>query len=185
MSHHIITRLAGGVMLLLTLSLVGCGRTSSGPGYPSQNGGSASPTSPTHGAESTPGSAALNGCSIQQAPTDWPPANVVFLATSAQGATVTASHDMSLHVTVTQQQIIDVRLDATYRWSVTASPSPAVLAMAQPAGWYDATQRQCVWRFTAASTGVTGLQLTGPLVCPPQTPCPALAAIASYVITVK
>lgn len=180
MRYQNTTNLAGAVALLLALCLTACGVTAT-----STTGKTSTTPSPTRGSPTlTPGSAALNGCPIQQAPVGWPPADVVLTMTGAQGATATPGLG-PIHVTVMHGQIIDVRLSATYQWRITSAPSATVLTMAQPAGWYDPQYRACVWRFTAAGTGATGLQLTGTVVCQPETPCSTIALLASYQITVR
>jgi hypothetical protein len=160
---------ASGFALLLVLSLAACG---------------VSPASSTSG-NPTPGSAALNGCLTQHAPSNWSPADVVLTASGPLGVTTTPSSDYITHVTVTHGQIIDMRMDATWSWRITTVPSPALLPMSQPAGWYDAQHRACIWRFTAMGSGTTPLDLSGGMVCPPHAACPAIAAIAYYQITVR
>jgi hypothetical protein len=170
---HIRSRPAITFALLLALTLSACGI----PAAPGSSGSAAN---------ATPGSAALNGCPARQPPAGWPPADVVLTETTAQGATIaTSSNPYTMRATVTHGQIVDVRLRATIQWRVTTAPPANVLRLAQPAGWYDAQHRACVWRYTATASGVAPLSLSGGLVCAPRQACPALAAIASYEITVR
>jgi hypothetical protein len=85
---------------------------------------------------------------------------------------------------VRQGQLIELRLPATTRWNLSTRPTESVLQVQQPESWYDGTRAVCVWRLSAAGAGTTRMALTGGLVCPPNTACPAIAAIAQYEITV-
>ncbi|WIG59693.1 MAG: hypothetical protein OJF49_002440 [Ktedonobacterales bacterium] len=156
-------------LLALTLTLVGCGVTSAGSGGA---GGSATATS---NAALTPGSAALNGCPN----------------TSASGAGLTPP-DLTLrhggiepqHVTLKTGQTFEIRLEAVIRWGLSARDASAILTPQGPQGWYDASQRECVWRFVAAKAGTAALNFAGGPVCAPRTACPQYARIEQYAITV-
>jgi hypothetical protein len=125
----------------------------------------------------TPGFTGI-GCPSQLIPVDPPlhPPDVVLTQQSDPGSTVKT-------VAVAVGQSIEIRLPASFSWRLSRAPD-SVLALQNPAGWYDSTLNACIWRFGAASTGTVDLDFAGAIVCEPGKVCPALAAIARYHITV-
>lgn len=117
------------------------------------------------------------GCPTHLIPVDPLPApDVVLTQQSDPGSNV-----KTVHVNVGQS--IEIRLPAAFAWRLARTPD-AVLTLASPAGWYNASLRTCVWRFGAASAGTVALDFAGAIVCDPGKACPALAAAAQYQITV-
>jgi hypothetical protein len=154
--------------LAVVLGLAGCGAPNVNAGAPAATG--------------SPGSATLNGCKVQQAPANLPPADVILTQSSGSA---TPTSDFTQHVTVRQGQVIELRLPASIRWGMSTRPSGAILEVRQPESWYDSSYAVCVWRLHAAGVGVTRMNLSGGPVCPPQQACPAYAVIAQYEITVQ
>lgn len=155
--------------VLLSFALASCGGGLTG-------GSSGSPGS------QQPGSASLNGCKTQQAPSNLPPADVV-LTGAGQGSTPTS--DFTTHGKVKQGQTLEIHLTATVNWQMSTSPDAHVLQVEDPQSWYDAPDTACVWRMKALGNGETKFEFTGGLVCPPQQACPAIAALARFDITVS
>ncbi|HLV97413.1 MAG TPA: hypothetical protein VKT82_01940 [Ktedonobacterales bacterium] len=126
----------------------------------------------------TPGSADLNGCAAQQ-----PPAGV---AGKSADLIVTQGGDYTgLPVALRQGQTLEVRLPATIIWRLQQQDAAGILTTNEATGWYDATLKDCLWRFTAVKTGSATLSFSGGLVCPPNAACPAIAAIQQYNVTVR
>jgi hypothetical protein len=125
-------------------------------------------------------SSSLNGCPSRLIPVDPPrrPADVVLTQQNDPGSNFRT-------VTVSVGQSIEIRLPASFDWRLArGEPDPAVLALANPAGWYNSSLRACIWRLSAAAPGTAELEFAGGFVCEPGVACPALAAVARYKITV-
>lgn len=150
-----------GVTAGLLVVLAGCGATS------------AVKTTP---AQATPGSAALNGCLVQTSGAATTPADTT-LSDGSGGQFQT--------VTVTVGQTIEVRLRADIRWTMAPLSPAGAMTIQSPQSVYDVATRQCVWRFTATTTGAVDLDFTGGLVCAPTAACPAIAAIQRFTVTIK
>jgi hypothetical protein len=88
-------------------------------------------------------------------------------------------------VSLNKGQTLEVRLTATVRWMLNMQGDQTILTPASPNGWYDASTKNCVWRFTAVSQGYVTLSFSGGLVCAPNTACPALASVQGYDVTVQ
>ena len=157
-------------VLMLSVAFAGCGATSADNG---SNGSSATATS---NAALTPGSAALNGCPNNSASggADLPPPDLVLRHGGIEPQPVT----------VKAGQTFDILLEAIIRWGLSTQDASAILTPQGPQGWYDAKQRECVWRFLAARTGRATLNFAGGPVCAPRTVCPQYARIEQYAIAV-
>jgi hypothetical protein len=156
-------RLAGVVWLVLALlGMAACAPLGSGSG-------SANPT---------PGSADLNGCAAQHAPAGVAGKSADLVVT--QGGDYTGQP-----VALRQGQTLEVRLPATINWGMQTRDADGILTTSEATGWYDATLRDCLWRFTAVKAGSVTLNFAGGPVCAPNTACPAIAAVQQYNITVR
>jgi hypothetical protein len=122
---------------------------------------------------------------VQHAPQGLPSADITVTQRAVQGATPSPSQGIAtVGFAMRRGEIVEFRLAATIRWGVSMQNS-AILTPHQSNDWYDASGQVCVWRYTAAATGMAHLTFEGGLVCPPNTACPALAAIAQYEVTVE
>ena len=126
----------------------------------------------------TPGSAALNGCPTQLAPSDAAskPADVV--ANESAGAS-------GQPVTLKVGQILAVRLSAAKRWGLSLQNSGQILQADTAEGWYDAMLHDCIWRFTARSAGSVALVYAGGPVCADNTKCPNFVEAQEFDVTVR
>ena len=131
------------------------------------------------GASITP-SASLNGCPTQLIPVDPPihPPDVILTQSSDPGTFVKS-------VTVTQGESIEIRLPANIRWHLQASDPSQALAVGRPSGWYNSQLLACIWRYSAVGAGQANLDFSGGPVCAADAPCPTIAAVAHYSVTVK
>lgn len=140
-------------------------------------------TSPAVG--STPTSAKNSGqastdCPLLQAPADvgtFKP-DVIVSQNSRDGGTIQP-------VSLTQGQRLEIRLQPGFAWRLTLSDPSHVLIAPGSGGWYDASARACIWRFTAASQGTAQLNYQGAMVCPPLKSCPSVEQSASYAVTIR
>lgn len=179
-------RLGGGIKvfwcLVALLMLAACapagGRAtqSAQTGQPSPTASSQASPTITATPVSTPGSQARNGCSTAQPPADsQKQADVVVTQTGIEGAQP---------VTLNKGQTLEVRLLATIRWHMHMQNSSA-LNTKEATGWYNATLKDCLWRFTAVGTGTATLSFTGTVICDPKGQCPVAALVQQYDITVR
>ena len=140
---------------------------------------SAAPTSAA-GPTLTPAPAATvgasgNGCPAQQPPASAAnPPDVVATAGVACGATAS----------LCACQVLEVRLAANLRWSLTVQDPAGALAPAAPNGWFDAALQSCVWRFTGQATGAANLAYNGRAICKPGAICTNFVILESFAVTV-
>lgn len=144
-------------------------------------GGTAAPETPTAAAVATttlggtPGALA-NGCPEQQAP-----ASAGTKPDVAVGNQFGGTGSASLAV----GQLLEVRLGASLRWTLTLSDPTHVLAPVDHNGWYDPGQNTCVWRFTGQTPGTVTLVYGGRPICEPDKACPQFVIASDFTVTVK
>lgn len=169
---------------LVCLLVAACGGASTGVGGGTPH---ATPTLPSR--TPTQPATALNGCAWQTPPVGLPAADVVARPRGGEN-----TPPVSLHV----GQTLQIRLPATYRWSLPAQDVGRVLAPQPGNDWLDAnasasatatttattTANACVWQFSASAVGHATLNFTGSPVCPPGSPCPAYAVVITQDVTV-
>ena len=119
----------------------------------------------------------LNGCPSHLIPVDGSPKYDVLVPTTYDGT--------EQAVTLPVGHVLEVRLSAGINWHLVVTDAASVLQLAAPQGWYNDTFKACIWEFSGNSAGQAKLQFSGGLVCLPNDPCPAIAAVQTYTITVK
>lgn len=87
-------------------------------------------------------------------------------------------------ITLHSGQIIEIRLPSVMKWHVMPEDSPVLKDMTMQ-GWYDAGNRACIWRYTAAAEGSRTLSFTGTPICPGEVACPAIARLVRLSIVVQ
>lgn len=160
---------------IILLACAGCGSASSASNTHTLN----TPISPIP--KTAVGTAALNGCQVQQAPVITSPANVVATTTDPP-----VDDQFMSHIRLRKGQTLELHLVATARWAQSDSDSISpVLTLQSPADWYHDADHTCIWRYNAAQVGVTQLHFSGGIVCPSDAVCAAIAMIANYEVTVE
>lgn len=162
-----------GVLLLAALpTFVGACAAPGGGGTSTPPGGQA-----TH----TPDPSRLDGCLLAQMPAD--------AAAFHADVVVTQSGQNPQQVSLTVGERLQVRLISTFRWQLRESDPNASLAPTSAEGWFEtgssAGAGACVWDFTAAHAGSVTLDYAGGAVCLPDVACPAIAAVATFDVTVR
>ena len=170
------TRRFPGLLLALVFLLVGCGQvTVSSQGTTSTPTATGSTPTPAK----NPGRASTD-CPLPQAPADVGTSKPdVIVSQNPQDAGTTQP------ITLTQGQHLEIRLQPGFAWRLTLSDPHDVLLSPGSGGWYDASARACIWRFTAASQGTAQLNYQGAMVCPPLESCPSVEQSASYAVTIQ
>jgi hypothetical protein len=88
-------------------------------------------------------------------------------------------------ITLAQGQRLEIRLQSMFNWVLMISGTSNALAITGPQGWYNASLKMCVWRFTAIDAGEVRLDFEGTIVCPPLKLCPSIEESATYQVTVR
>lgn len=87
--------------------------------------------------------------------------------------------------TIPSGAIVQIDLPATlYRWNVNQVTN-ATVTVVDPAGYYDAANNTCDWRFAAQSPGTTLIQFLRRRNCAPKTICSDIQVQVPYTITVS
>ncbi len=153
------------------------GNTSPGQASPTASVQRSPTATATSSPSATPGSQALNGCSTASPPADaQKPADVVVTLKGTGN---------EQPVTLNKGQTLEVRLLATARWHMNVQNSSSALGTQEAIGWYNASLKSCIWRFTAVGAGTATLVFTGIIICPPKDQCPVAALDQQYDITVR
>lgn len=163
--------LALALMLALMLALAACGVSGSAQG--SSTAATATPT------PAMPGTSLLNGCPMQQAPSDAHTADVVVQGVG--GMTQSSGRPVTLKV----GQTLHVELAATNRWRLSVADAGSALTQPAGNGWYDAQHKICVWQFTAVKAGSATLEFTGSAVCAAGHPCPQYVIEQTYSVSIQ
>jgi hypothetical protein len=164
------TLLAAVCALVLGLLLAGCGYTSTA----AQNPGGADGGTSTAG-----GSGPIAGTSVR--PCVGPYADV-----GVEGQPALTLSDSSSDKTGSAHvgQLVQIQLPGDWHW--TLGRTPTTLTATQNAGSYDENRQLCFWNFKASAAGTTTLQFTGTPRCEgPNQPCPTIARVESFTITVS
>ncbi len=193
MRRHVRQGVMFAWLLILLLFVAACapggqasGSAVGGPGGPTAGaatpGSTSSATNPSGSSsppaeQPTPGSASLNGCPSQQPPPG--AANPTDVVVSSGGGA------NGLAVSLRAGQTLEVRLAATVHWGLQIKDTAHILTASTPNGWYDASLKACVWRFTATGAGSAALIYGGSLVCAPHSQCATIAEAQDYTITVQ
>jgi hypothetical protein len=80
--------------------------------------------------------------------------------------------------------LIEVRLPFGQQWS-GPTMSNKILQLQSPAGYTSTTDKTCVWRFVAQSTGTTQVSFTSKAICKPGQMCPLFVMNVPFTIDVK
>jgi hypothetical protein len=114
---------------------------------------------PNHGlgkAAGSPSDPEKTGCPSSAAPPQWAAAKVVV----GEGQ---VNQTIPVHVGDT----VDFRLPGNkFRWDYVPS-SDRIIAMESPAGYYDSSLSDCVWRVQVNATGQTIITFDRRMLCPP------------------
>ena len=86
-------------------------------------------------------------------------------------------------VTLNMGQTLEVRLPTNAHWRMSAEDATGVLKTTEATGWYDATLKDCRWRFTAVGTGSATLSFAGVLICAQKEQCPVATLLQQFTIT--
>jgi hypothetical protein len=124
-------------------------------------------------------SATPQGCPSGQSPIDAASFTPDVIVTQDARAAGTAQP-----VVLAPGQRLEIRLQPMFTWELKMSGAGNALAVTGPQGWYDASLKMCVWRFTAAGAGKATLAFDGDVVCPPLKLCPSMEQSVAYRVTV-
>lgn len=163
--HQII---AGSLSLVLLALLTACGASTSG---------SAQSFPTATNIPTTPGTATLNGCPEQQQPITATIPEVVVHSTTVQGLTQTVAAKVG--------QTIEIELPATFRWALISQDAESILTAPATNGWFEATQGDCIWQFTATKAGSATLKFAGGQVCSSASKCSDIATEKAFTVAVK
>lgn len=168
----------GVVMILLLVVLAACGNsdTNSSTGGNSTTTGGAPTTAkqPTPTPTSIPGYGTTQGCPSDSVVSNAPKANQSVVVKGQTGTTVIAH----------KGDIIEFRFPFGKKWMGPKS-APAQLQMQKPAGYALKSDKVCVWRFTALSTGTAELHFTSRALCQPGQMCPMYIVDVPVTVTVN
>lgn len=166
------------LVFLLALAACAPGGSTTAATSPDTQASATPPAATATAAAPTPGSAALNGCPSKQQPA----------AAQGQAVDVVAKQkatEQRQSFTLSTGQTLEVRLSASVRWHAQVQDSAGILTTNEATGWYDATLKSCIWRFTALKPGNVSLGFSGVLICPPREQCLAVAMVQQYTVTVR
>jgi hypothetical protein len=163
--------LAAGVGLLLAVT--GCGAA---PSSSTGNGGPAGTSAPATATRTATATASATGCPAPTQVVNWPSAPNVVLGTAS----------VARAASVTVGQTVEVALPWGARWMLLAGAGAPALQLQQPAGYGDASTRQCIWRFVARQTGASSISFSQqPLCTSPHTPCPQYIRMLALQVNVR
>jgi hypothetical protein len=163
----------GGIVLALLLAA--CGRTTNAGGGNAGSTATTTAATATTKATATAIASTKNGCPSQQAPTTPLPAASTV---KTQGGASPAQ------ITLNINQTVEIHLPGTFRWGGGPNDPNHILGVTAHEGWFDQASHNCIWRYTAAKAGTATMIFSGTFLCDAGKPCPAIATVAEYDITV-
>ncbi|BCL82642.1 hypothetical protein ccbrp13_51070 [Ktedonobacteria bacterium brp13] len=171
------------LLLLCLFILAGCGYSSDNNGQSSTTGnpgqGGITPAPPV--AQPTKGG--TTGTIVTGNPDGCPMATEYTADPVKANVVVTPSGSMTtVHAHV--GDVIEIHMPFGESWSGPSS-SQGNLSLQQPSGYGLKSDKSCVWRFTAQSTGTTALQFNSRPICKAGQMCPMYIAVVPVTVAVS
>lgn len=154
--------------LALLLLLAACG--SAGTGNTKTGGNTASSPVPTP----TQSYSAANGC----------PSNVVVSTENSKPNVTVKPTDSKGTITMHQGQVLEIQLPFGHQWS-GPTISQGALQLEGPGGYALKSDKVCVWKYVAKSTGTTTLDFASRALCKPGQFCPMFVMKLPFKIEVQ
>lgn len=114
---------------------------------------------------------AVTGCPGTAANVQWPSSPTVVLQLS----------NSYTNTTVAAHQTIQIDLPSGYQW--TLQPLPNFVHVLQPAGYYDSSAQQCVWRLQVDSQGTGTIEFHRQQICQSGRFCTPIVILVQYALT--